>query len=119
MSAIAPSFPVSPGRLEVKFATRTELDSPDNSYNGTLHLEFLSGDGAVQDRETLAEPWRQSPWRTGTKQVKVPPGARAARFAARINKETPGVFLIDELSVTTLALERRDDRIQLMMFTAS
>ncbi|WFB35952.1 sugar-binding protein [Kiritimatiellota bacterium B12222] len=119
VSVIGPTFPVSQGRYEFKFATSTDLKSMDNSYRGVLGVEFLSGSGAVVGKETLAEPFRKSPWKPGSKQVDIPAGASQARFTARINKEAPGVFRVDDLSVASMAVERKDDRIQRLTFRAS
>jgi len=119
VSATGPSFPVTPGPWQIAFATRTDLTSMDNSYRGALEIEFLDGSGRVMSKEILTEPYSKSPWKAGSKQVEIPQGASAARFAARIHKETPGTFRIDELAAAPMKVERRDDRIKRLMFTAS
>lgn len=117
VAAISPAFPVTPGAWEVKVATRTDMQSMDNSYNGTVVFETLNAGGAVVSSTTLAEPWRKSAWKPVARQVNVPEGATQARFRTQINKETPGKLWVDELSATPIVVAQKDDRIKRMMFT--
>lgn len=119
VTAAGPSFPVTPGMWEFQFACKTELDSMDNSYNGTLSVVFLNAAGESIGSVTLAEPFRKTGWKPDRKQAEVPAGAVSARFAARINKETLGKFWVDELGAAAMAVERKDDRIKRLTFTTA
>lgn len=116
--AVGPVFPVAPGMLEIRYAAKSDLVSQDNSYNGTLELEFLDGNGKQVGRIELAALFRKNNWKPDRKQVEVPKEAVAARYVARINKETPGKFWIDELSATA-AGDGKEQRIRRMMFTTA
>ena len=48
-SATSPRFAVTPGQWEIRLACRTELHSPDNSYQGLVRLECLDAGGKVVD----------------------------------------------------------------------
>lgn len=116
-SAASPKFAASPGRWEIGLATKCDLRSPDNSYNGTVALECLDAADKVLERITLAEPFDRVD-RTATKKiVDLPPATVAARFVAWLNK-TYGVFWVDDLSATKLApAPWKNDRITRLMFT--
>ena len=116
VSAVSPVFPVRPGTVLAQFASRTDLESMDNSYNGSLDLEFVDGSGKPVGRTGLTTLFRTNNWKSDKKQVEVPAGASGARFVASINKETPGKFWLDDLSVSTVVGEKKDDRIRRMMF---
>lgn len=114
-SATGPAIPVSPGKLEVKFAGRSDLTSMDNSYNGTLALEFFNAAGTSLGASELGAWFRQSPWKAETSEVTVPDGAVSARFVATLNKETPGKFWLDGLSLRPLEGGKADDGLRRMM----
>ena len=62
VKAMSPAFPLSPGMQQIRFATRTEMESMDNSYKGVLGIEFLDASGKVLENKPLAEPYRKSSW---------------------------------------------------------
>jgi len=99
VNALSPVHPVSGGKLEVEFAGRSDLTSMDNSYNGTLALEFFDKAGASLGATELGAWFRQTPWKKEAVTVVAPDGAVSARFVASINKETPGRFWLDALAV--------------------
>ena len=119
VSARGPAFDAAPGPWEVKIATKTDLTSMDSSYNATASLEALDNSGAVIRSISLSEQFRQNNWRPTAKQLELPDKTAKARFAFRINKETPGRYWIDDLSATPLQIVKKDDRIKRMMFTGS
>jgi hypothetical protein len=117
VAAIGPAFPVQPGTWEFGFAARTDLESMDNSYNGSLAVEALDGGGKRLAAFPLADLFRKNPWKPQKKKVEIPSGAVTARFVARINKETPGTFRIDDLSAAPVIGTKKDERIKRMMFS--
>lgn len=119
VSATGPAFPVQPGVWMAEFAAKTDLESMDNSYNGTLTLETLDGAGKVVDRTGLTALFRKNNWKSEKKPVEIPAGATSARFVAAINKETPGRFWLDELSLTPVAGKNADNTIKRLMFTTA
>ncbi|MEZ0295841.1 MAG: sugar-binding protein, partial [Candidatus Methylacidiphilales bacterium] len=119
VTAAGPAFPVRPGTWEIQFAAKSDLTSMDNSYNGSLRIEFLDASGKVVGSSELATLFRKNGWKPIKKQVEAPASAASARFVAGINKETPGRFWIDELSAAPIVTERKDDNIRRLMFTTA
>lgn len=117
ITAAAPTFAVGEGTLTVEFAARSDLTSMDNSYNGTLSLEFSDAAGKSLGPYELGAWFRQNPWKKSVVEVQVPDGATSARLVASINKETPGVFALDVLSAGMTAGATADDGLRRMMFT--
>lgn len=118
VKAMSPAFPLSPGMQQIGFATRTEMESMDNSYKGVLGIEFLDASGKVLENKPLAEPYRKSSWRPAVLEVQAPKGTTSARFVANIEKETLGKFWIDELSIRPSTALAADNRIQRLMISA-
>ena len=119
VSATGPVFPVKPGAVEVKFAARTDLTSMDNSYNGSLAIHFLDAAGKEVGTSEISSLFRKNNWKPGVRQVAVPEGAVSARLVAKISKEAPGEYALDELIVTGLQGKTRQERIERMMFTTA
>ncbi len=119
VAASGPSFPVKPGMLEVQFAGKSDLESMDNSYNGSLGVEFLDAAGKPLSQLDLVTLFRKNNWKPEKKQIEVPAGAVSARFVAKINKETPGKIWLDELTAAAVVGERKDDRLRRMMFSTA
>ncbi len=113
--ATGPAFAISPGNWQVQAAGRTDLNSMDNSYNGTLDFECLNAKGEVIDRSTVYIQFRKHNWERVSPVIEVPEGATAGRFVARINKETPGTFWIDELAVLPVAAAANKMRLMFNM----
>ncbi|WOO43614.1 sugar-binding protein [Rubellicoccus peritrichatus] len=117
--ATGPLFDVSSGTLEVTFATRSNLESWDNSYNGTLSLRFFNKDGEQLSTYELGAWYRMNPWNKGVVQVAVPDGAAKACLIASINKETTGDFGVDNITVSRAEDSNDDNGLRRMMFTMS
>ncbi len=111
-----PGFPVAPGPWEIKLATRTDVESMDNSYNCVAALDCLDADGKTIAGLTLTEQYGRNAWKPRVLRVEIPPGTAAGRFRFQINKQTPGEFAIDELSAAPLQVVAKDDRIKRLMF---
>ena len=112
--ALGPSFPVASGVLDVSFAGRSDLTSMDNSYNASLVLEFFDAKGNPLGPVELGAWFRQTPWKQSAAKVAVPDGAVTARPVVSINKETPGKFWLDGLSISSRA-GGGDDGLRRMM----
>lgn len=119
VSATGPPFPVGPGKWEIQFAGKSELDSKDNSYNGSLEIEVTDGGGKAAAKIELASLFRKNGWRPQQVQIDLPEGSASARFVARINKETVGKFWIDELSARAGESRGTDDRVKRIMFSTA
>ena len=118
-SATSPAFAAAPGQWEVGLACKSDLHSPDNSYNGVVTLECLDAGGKVIDRLTLADLFGKHDWQPVHKRVELPKGVASARFHVQLNK-TDGRFWVDELSAAYLApAPRKDDRIARLLFSTA
>ncbi|WP_269537171.1 sugar-binding protein [Cerasicoccus fimbriatus] len=116
-SATLPAFPVQPGSLEISFSAQSDLTSWDNSYNGILYLQFLTDTDDPLSTSEVGAWFKNNPWERNERELEVPEGAVKARFIAKINKETPGYFRLDDLGVKWKATERPADGLRRMMFT--
>src|SRR5207245_2460441 len=118
-SVTGPAFAVAPGQWEISLACKSDLHSPDNSYNGVVQLECLDSAGQVVERFTVAEVFGQHDWLRSSQRVHIPKGAATARVQAQLNK-TYGRFWIDELAASYLAPSpRKDDRIVRVLFATA
>jgi hypothetical protein len=118
-AAVGPDFPVQPGRWAVSLAAKSDLKSPDSSFDGIAELEVLDNAGKTLDRITLADLYGQHNWQPVRKEVELAQGAAAARFHVRINKPA-GRFWVDELSAAYLgAVPVKDNRIDRIVFSTA
>lgn len=117
IKAVGPAFPMKQGSWEFRFATRTDLQSMDNSYKGVFAVEFLDHSGKLLERTVLAEPYRKTSWKPAITNVQAPKGTLQARLTMEIEKETPGKFWLDEVSVSPGSALANDRRIQRMMIS--
>ncbi len=118
-SATSPAFDVAPGQWEIGLVCKSDLHSPDSSYNGLVDLECSDRAGKVVERITIAELFGKRDWQSVRKRVELPRNATSARFHARLNK-TYGSFWVDDLSAVYLApATRKDDRIARLLFSTS
>jgi hypothetical protein len=101
-AAISAPFPVRADRLEVNFACKADLHSPDNSFNAAVLLQCVDGEGKVVNTVRVADFSGLSNWTPVTRQVEVPDGTGSVRFAVQLNKAS-GSFLIDDIAVSTVA----------------
>lgn len=119
-SATSPTFKVTPGQWQVGLAAKSDLKSPDSSYNGTVELELLDGGGKEVSHTTLAELYGSRPWQPVAKTIDVPAGVSSARLRTQLNK-SEGKFWIDDVSAAFLApAPKKDLRVaRIVMGTAS
>lgn len=114
-----PTFPAGPGQWQVGVAVRSDLNSPDNSYSGTAHLDALDAAGKVLESFPLADVFGRRDWQPITKRVDLPKGTAAARFRAQLNK-AHGKLWLDDVSASYLApAQQRDDRIARVLFSTA
>lgn len=119
VSAAGPAFEVTPGQWQVALATRSDLQSPDSSYSGTVLLDCLDAAGKVLRSVPLAEVYGRHTWQPVSRTVELPPGARTARFQVQVNKAS-GQFWVDDLSAAYLApAPRRDNRVERVLFSTA
>ena len=78
-------------------ATKSDLHSPDNSYNGVVHLECLDARARSSSASPSPTCSASATGKPSTKRVELPKGVATARFHVQLNK-TYGTFWLDELS---------------------
>ncbi|HEY9250597.1 MAG TPA: sugar-binding protein [Rariglobus sp.] len=117
VSATSPAFPVRAGSVEVAYAARSGLTSMDNSYNGTLSLVFHDASGRSLGGHELGAVFRQTPWKKSVATAPVPDRAATARLVATLNKESVGVFALDDLSIRMAENAAAPGGLNRMMFT--
>ena len=119
VSITSVAFPISTGEWTVEFAAKTELQSMDNSYNGSLKIEFLDSRNHKIGETGLITLFRINNWKPTKKDIEIPENTTSARFVAAINKETLGQFWIDELVINPSQNEKKNENIKRMMFTTA
>lgn len=117
--AESPWFKLAGGNLEVRFALKTQLTSQDNSYNADFRIEYCDAEWKLLGRVNLAQPFRNTPWKSEARTLEPPAGAAWARLAGEINKETPGHFWIDHLVVKTGGNAEKRSPIRRITFTTA
>ena len=100
-NATSLSFAAAPGMWRLTGAARSELNSPDNSYQGAVRLEFLNAAGAVVASPEGAILTGKTDWQKFEKLVEAPTGTAVARVRAELNK-THGVLTVDTLAASFL-----------------
>lgn len=115
--ATSPAFPVRAGSVEISYAVSSDLTSMDNSYNGSLSLTFYDEAGGNLGGYELGVVFRKTPWKKSVALSPVPDRATTARLVATINKETPGVFALDDISARMAEAAAATDGLNRMMFT--
>jgi hypothetical protein len=118
-SATSPPFKVAPGMWEITLGAKSDLVSPDSSYQGIVLLESLDALGKVVNSVSLAELFKQRNWQAVSKRLEMPAGVTAARFRVELRK-TSGKFWVDELSASYLtAAPRKDKRVAGILFATA
>lgn len=100
-SATAPAFKITPGVWKIGVACKSNLNSPDESFNGVVVLQYLSG-GKVLDQLTVANIYGQHGWALTSNPFEPPAGADSARVQVRINKAI-GKFSVDDISISRVS----------------
>ena len=101
---------VTPGNWRIALAVRSELKSPDSSFNGVISLEYLNREGKVLDSLKLVDIYGVKNWQAFNKRVEVPVEATAIRLHAQLNKAS-GQFWIDEISASFLGASVKKNRL--------
>ncbi len=118
-SAVSPAFKVTAGTWEIALAAKSDLVSPDASYQGIALLEWLDASGKAIGSASLAELFKQRNWQAVSKRLRDAGGRGAARFRVELRK-TSGKFWVDELSASSVAAApRKDKRIAAILFSTA
>jgi hypothetical protein len=117
--ALSPALKVAPGVWQIALAAKSDLASPDSSYQGIVLLEWIDASGKPLGSASLVELYKQRNWQAVSKRLELPAGAATARFRAELRK-TSGKFWIDELSASYVsAAPRKDKRIEAILFATA
>ncbi|MGB2820367.1 MAG: cellulase family glycosylhydrolase, partial [Phycisphaerae bacterium] len=115
----SPTIKLAAGTWELAAACRSDLNSPDNSYNGAVTFECLDGSGKVRQRVEVGELFGKRNWQAFRKRVELPAGTVAGRFRVRLSK-AGGQFRADELSAAKVAAAApKDTRISRVLFATA
>ncbi len=99
-SLVMESFSAKEGIWEFGVAYKSDIFSPDDSYNGMVYVESINGNGKVMDTfEFTLIKGKGEGWKEFKKKIDLPNGTASARFRIVVNK-TYGKFNIDELSAS-------------------
>lgn len=113
--AVSPLFPVEQGGYDVVVSAKTDLQSPDNSYNGVVSLELTDTNGKTANGPLVAEIDGTRNWQRIARQVDVPASYTHARVRVQINKAA-GRFWVDGLSVKRAATSGKDAVVNRLFF---
>lgn len=112
-------FSVSAGNWLVSFAAKSDLRSMDNSYKGSIFLRLFDKDKNLIESRELGALYGHKNWKQEEKQIEIPENVSFVRFFISIEKETPGRFWVDELSVSAVKDDGKTENIKRMMFTTA
>lgn len=109
-----PAFNAAPGPWKIGGAARSDLNSPDNSYNGVASVQALSASGAVLESFPVAEVFKKAEWTPFDKRVEFPQHTAQARLHVTLNKADGSVWF-DEFTATRLneVVQKRIERIEI------
>ncbi len=93
-------FEAKEGECEISGAVKSELNSPDNSYQGAIFIEFLNNSGKVLEKKEALIQTGNSPWTTFKKTLQAPTDTDKARMQISL-KKTWGSMDIDEIAFTS------------------
>ncbi|HCE46320.1 MAG TPA: hypothetical protein DET40_22470 [Lentisphaeria bacterium] len=96
-SLLMESFPAKEGIWEFGVAYKSDVYSPDDSYNGMVYLESLDAGGKVIESSEFALIKGKNGWKEFKKKIDLPNGTASARFKIIVSK-TYGKFNVDEFS---------------------
>ncbi len=103
-SADSPAFPTRPGQWTISLAGKTDLESPDLSYDGAVTLQNLDVSGKVIGQVVVATFEGRKDWQAATRVVTLPKGTVSSCFHIEIEK-APGKFWVDDLSAAFVTAE--------------
>ncbi len=98
-AATGAARPFGPGEVELRGAVKTDLRSPDASFETALGLQCLDAAGKVLDTVRLADVYGATNWKSFRIQATLPEGTVAVRWRVELLKAI-GQSWVDELSVT-------------------
>jgi len=108
------SFSAAPGPWRIAGAAKSDLNSPDNSYNGVVSVQALSGSGAVLESFPITEVFKKTEWKPFDKRIEFPQYTATARLHVVMNKADGSVW-VDEVTATRLnaVVQKRIERIEI------
>jgi hypothetical protein len=109
-SVVSPAFKASAGMWQISAACKTDLQSPDASYDGTIELQCLDAAGHSLSQIMLADKSGTANWQSIRQQVTMPPDVVTARFVVSIHK-AGGSFWVSDLSASYLAVAPRKEHV--------
>ncbi len=98
-SLVMEAFPAKEGIWEFGVSYKSDLYSPDDSYNGMIYVESLDAGGRVIDSYEFALIKGKNDWKEFKKKLDLSNGTVSARYRIVVSK-TYGKFNIDELAAT-------------------
>ncbi|PTX96703.1 hypothetical protein DB345_05840 [Spartobacteria bacterium LR76] len=98
-SLTSPRIPVRDGRADFTGAFKSDLESPDSSFNATVEIVALDGGGNVLDTMKLASISGKSNWAPVRKSLSFPLGTTAAQLRVILNKAV-GSFRGDDIKLS-------------------
>ncbi len=116
-SAEGAKFPVTPGQWTVSCALKSELTSPDSSFNGMVSFEIFDASGKQIETHTVGELFGKHAWQLARKRVEIPKQAAAARFSVRLNK-CEGRFWVDALTASSAGSSVRAPVVNRVVFAS-
>jgi len=93
-------FEAKEGECEISGAVKSELNSPDNSYQGAIFIEFMNNSGKVLEKKEALIQTGSSPWMAFKKTIQAPADTEKARMNISLRK-TWGSMDIDDLAFTS------------------
>lgn len=111
-------FVVSRGTWLVSFAAKSDLRSMDNSYKGSIFIKLFDKEKKLVESRELGTLYGFKNWKQEEKTIEIPEGISFACFFITIQKETPGKFWVDELSISPVK-EDGNENIKRIMFTTA
>ena len=113
------TFPVVSGRWLASLRSKSELESPDNSYHGAVVLEVLAPSGKTITTLPIAEIFGKRDWQTSQATLDLPVGAAAARLKGELRK-TWGTLWLDDLALSPLdPAPLRAGRVERLLFSTA
>ena len=113
------TFAAAPGLWQIGLACKSELKSPDSSFDGVVTLECIDRAGRTVDSIVLADLFGRKSWQPISKRIELAKGVSAARFRVQLNKAV-GRFWIDEISAAFVsAAPKKDKRVDRILFATA
>ncbi|MCW1885380.1 hypothetical protein OKA04_11625 [Luteolibacter flavescens] len=112
-------FTVVPGRWLAGMRVKSALESPDNSYHGSIVLDVFGPGGKRIATLPVSEITGKRDWETIRSTIDLPTGATAARIRGELRK-TWGTLWLDDLAISPLEpAPLRAGRVERLLFSTA